>query len=163
MNASKVFIVLSIFLATIFNSALAGEAVYANFFDKNGAVFSVGDDFVRVKDLAFPASRCGPAEPFYCIRSKSFIFAVPKDVSNSKQWVFDGAKYVVLVRQEKVIRGEVVSYFVIRQNWNGNYAEYAYSSDLGVMAIKGANGHELVNLDRCGFAVTTNKLGCALE
>lgn len=140
--------------------SFAAEANYANLFDEHGSTFGVGLNEVRVVDVAFPATQCASIEKYVCVLSKVFVFSVPKDIEMVSAWSHGGAYYKVLSRQEKLIRGEIIEYRVIRQKWKRNIVEYAYSEEYGVLAIKGKNGHEMMVLEKCGFAAISSARGC---
>jgi hypothetical protein len=139
--------------------SFAAEANYANLFDKHGSPFGVGSSEVRLVDVIFPATQCGPSDEYVCVLSKVFVFSVPKDIE-TRAWKHGGATYKVLAKKEKLIRGEIIEYRVIRQELKGNVIEYAYSNDYGVLAIKGKNGHVMMAMGKCGFAAISNARGC---
>lgn len=138
----------------------AAEANYTNLFDQHGSPFGVGFKEVRISDVIFQATQCSSGDQYACVISKVFVFSVPKDIGMKNTWSHVGAKYKVVSKKEKLIRGEIIEYRVIRQKWMGNVVEYAYSNEYGVLAIKGKNGHVMMVLERCGFAAISNAQGC---
>jgi hypothetical protein len=158
INNSTKLLLLLFLLKSI--ASFAVEANYANLFDEHESTFGVGANEVRLVDVVFPATQCAIAEKYACVFSKVFVFAVPRDIEKTSAWNHAGASYKVLAKKEKLIRGEVVEYRVIRQEWKRNVTDYAYSKDYGVIAIKGNNAHEMMVLEKCGFAAISSAKGC---
>lgn len=149
-----------LFLMNCCNS-FAAEANYANLFSNHYAPFGIGVNEVRLFDLVIPATQCTSSDRYICVLSKVFVFSVPKDIEQINEWNHAEAKYNVLMKKEKLIRGEIVEYRVIRQKWKGNVVEYAYSKDYGVLAIKDKYGEVMMLLEKCGFAAISNTKGCS--
>lgn len=152
------FIVLLLLINSL--NSFASEANYANLFSKHYSPLGIGSNEVRLFDLVFPTTQCASNDSFVCVLSKVFVFAVPKDIERINEWNHDEANYKVLAKKEKLIRGEVVEYRVIRQKWKGNVIEYAYSKDFGILAVKDKDGEVMMLLEKCGFAAISNAKGC---
>ena len=142
-------------------SSFATEANYANLFDSHYSPLGIGSSGVRLFDLVFPATQCASSDRYVCVLSKEFVFSVPKDIEKINEWHHGGAHYNVLAKKEKLIRGEIIEYRVIRQKWRRNAIEFAYSRDYGVLAVKDREGHVMMVLEKCGFAAISNSQGCS--
>lgn len=156
MKISFCGIALVIFSASI----SAGESEYVDFFNKRNMPLGVREDEIRISDLVFPSKMCDAKDSFVCIKSKVFVFSVPKD-RRINSWTRDGASYEILTKtQEAFIFGEILEYRIIRQKWKGNNIDYAYSDDRGVVAIKSRHGNYLVLSGKCGFSAISNSQAC---
>lgn len=140
-------------------ASFATESQYGSLFDNKGPVFGVGDDGVRLADVVFAATKCEPNDRYKCILSKVFVFAVPQK-GGEHSWRHQGADYTVLEQGDVLVFGQRFQYRRIRQEWAGNVVEYVYSDARGVIAIRAANGNQLLLMGGCGFAAIDASIGC---
>ena len=127
---------------------------YANLFETGRAILVVAPGSVATGDLQFSAHRCKKDDKFECVVSKNFVFSVPRSLGENKRWNHLKADYEVLSRREIILRGELISYLIIRQTMANSVVDFLYSDKLGVIGLKAKQGLELSLLEECGFAAT---------
>ncbi len=138
----------------------SNEIGYASVFDDKGVALGFDENSVKLFDLSIPAIRCRDEEKFVCIKSKNFVFSIPRKMDGIRSWHHAGANYQIMQSAEGNVFGKFIRYKIIQQRWRGLISSYAYSEERGVFAIMAKNRHQLLLVGNCGIAAISNQDGC---
>lgn len=127
----------------------AYSATYADMFDPKIHI-TISDHSAQITDVEVGASTCSKYEPFVCVRSSVFNFAVPRD-GEKNEWDFEGEHYRVVGHDQGRIFGSLVKYRVIAVTGKSAF-RVAYSDSRGLLAIQSSSGNVLVASEPCGIA-----------
>jgi hypothetical protein len=91
------------------------------------------------------------------------MFAIPKVTQAKKYWNHANASYRIIGSKEEVIFGKLIQYQLIEQYWKENVTVFAYSDEIGIIAIQFHEAPVLFLTQKCGFGAISNKRGCILR
>lgn len=82
------------------------------------------------------ATACPDSSPYFCIRSKTFSFAVPKRLTAEKQWTVNAISYRVTSEQKIAILGKEDDLLLIDEvTKDGAGLRFLYSRGRGLVGI----------------------------
>jgi hypothetical protein len=137
----------------------SSELTYVDFFAHAPSAFGVSSDGVRTFDVITSASWCVSKDDYICVKSKVFLFSVPRQGTLPHQWSHAGALYTVLSEKQSLFHGELLKLKIIQQKWNKSTHQYLYADEYGVIGIKGESSAIFV-MQRCGFAARSDSRNC---
>ncbi len=121
------------------NTATAREYTYSNpFSSKSSIVINSDSKEVSLNNhLGYEALFCEEVSDFYCISSRIFSFAVPKDVVGSKliRWENNELSYEITGREKVNYLGNTYEVLVISSKQDDELLQYIYSAKSGLLMV----------------------------